>query len=219
MAPPRLPQVFVERLIGVLSAAAAVAAHGAVGRQEFVTQIHADTHRISGFDPRQPPQRFATYLLGTAANLVPAYDGPRQGWSALGEILAVLLTDSAIGDEDKAWIAALAVRYRLIPWEQPNAGVPPAVQARLATVPPQPPPYWEGGMFPAAVQRGWHLEGLQQARAEGAWERVLSLGQILDADLAVPELAAQVREELATQGIDLPALIRQAQEARAQQGD
>src|SRR5690349_3300960 len=101
MAPPRLPQLYVERLIGVLEAVPTIAHGGAGGRADFVGQIHAGIHRITGFDPRQSPHAFATHLLGTAANLVGAYDGPRKGWSALGEILAVLLADPAVPPDDK----------------------------------------------------------------------------------------------------------------------
>src|SRR5215213_2807831 len=169
MAPPRLPQQYVERLIGVLEAVPAVARLGVAGRRDFVAQIHADTHRITGFDPHQPPHDFATHLLGTAANLVPAYDGPRQGWTALGEILALLLGDPAVRAEDKSWIAALCVRYKLIPWDQPNAEIAPEVRTALAAVPPQPPPYWEGGMFPPAMQRGMHYDWLLEAVAAGNW--------------------------------------------------
>lgn len=153
MAPPRLPQAFVERLVGVLAAIPAVAADGAVGRQAFLAQIQADAHRISGFDPGEAPHDFATHLLATAANVVPLYDGPRQGWSALGEILAVLLADPALAAGDRDWIAGLCVRYKLIPTARTEAEVPAPVRALLAAVPPQLPPYWEGGMFPPATQR------------------------------------------------------------------
>src|SRR5215212_118323 len=134
MAPPRLPQPYVEHLAGVLETVPAIARWGVKGRAEFAAQIHAGIHRITGFDPHQSPHDFATHLLGTAANVVPAYDGPRRGWPALGEILAVLLADPTVGTEDKLWIAALCVRYKLIPWDQPQAEIAPEVRAALAAV-------------------------------------------------------------------------------------
>jgi hypothetical protein len=129
----------------------------------------------------------------------------------LGEILAVLLADPTVGAEDKLWIAALCVRYELIPWKKPDAEIAPAVRAALAAVPPQPPPYWEGGMFPPAMQREMQYGWLQEAVAAGNWQGVQSLAEALAANLAIPEVAAAVRAELAARALDLAALLARSQ--------
>ncbi|HMA35736.1 MAG TPA: hypothetical protein VKY74_14820 [Chloroflexia bacterium] len=155
MAPPRLPQIYIARLVPLLATLPALAGADAEQRGAFRQATYLDWHfrSTTGFDWDLPAHELATHLLGSAANVVPAYDGPRQGWSALGEIGAALLAAPSVGPADREFLAALIVRYQLIRWDRPGVAVPADLRAVLARVPPQPPPNWEGGMFPPTMQR------------------------------------------------------------------
>lgn len=97
---------------------------------------------------RDPPEDLARRFVGSAANVVPAYDGPRRGWTMLGALLQELVAHPATPPTDRAWLAGLIVQYRLIPLDAPGLPLAPALLAALAQLPPQPPPVWAPSAMP-----------------------------------------------------------------------
>ncbi len=87
--------------------------------------------------------------MGSAANLVPAYDGPRQGCTVLGDVLTDLIQNPAVRPADREFLASLIVRYRLLPLADPAFSLPPAVRALLDRLPPQPPPVYAPSAMPS----------------------------------------------------------------------
>ena len=209
MAPPRLPQVYVDRLAGIL-AGYPLLLTGSGGCTLSSARSMLDAW-VAGVETNAGPRRFAAELLGSAANLVPAYDGPRRGWTALGELVAVLLADPSTGAADSDWLAALIVRYRLIPWAVPGADVPAPLRARLAALSPQPPPYWDsGGMLSPALAHAWQYDALAAAAAAADWPQVRDRVAAIVTELQVPEQAALIRAELAERGLDVAELAARA---------
>ncbi|HMA33629.1 MAG TPA: hypothetical protein VKY74_04035 [Chloroflexia bacterium] len=214
MAPPRLPRVHIERLIPVLAAVPDLAPGRADGRPAFLQRAHLPDDLLHELDPHATAETVAARLLGYAATLWPWSTGPRQGRLALGDLLAVVLTEPAVAPADKEWVATLAVRYALIARAPPDPAIPPAVYAQLAQVPPQPPPYWDHRDFgmpsPPADRRAGLYRAVQAAAAAGEWERVLELEPMITGEFAIPEVAAEAQAALARSGIELPALVARA---------
>src|SRR5690242_14343956 len=149
MAPPRLPIDYEQRLVDIcLALPDLLRAHAAAWR-DLVTRAQVPADWITNRDWRkEPPELLIRSLIGSAANVVPAYDGPRRGWTALGAILQELVALPEVPAADRAWLAALIVRYRLIPLDAPGDPLHPALLAEIARLPPQPPPVWAPSAMP-----------------------------------------------------------------------
>ncbi|HUS14452.1 MAG TPA: hypothetical protein VM536_05455 [Chloroflexia bacterium] len=146
--------------------------------------------------PRDAPPRVAAeHLFGAAANLVPAYDGPRRGHTALGDILTVLIQEPGVAEADRVFMAGLLSRYRLLPRDPAAAPPPPAVASLLAGLPPQLPAYYDqsGLPLPPAVADAGRA-AVQAAAAAEDWARVVehASGIAVDPDVA-PLLAEAER--------------------------
>jgi hypothetical protein len=148
MAPPRLPQETVERLAALIAGLPPLT-HSAHERLDFANRAHVPAHWLEWLEWRGHPHEFAANLMGSAANLVPAYDGPRQGCTVLGDVLTELIQNPAVAPADRTFMASLIVRYRLLPLADPAFVLPPAVRALLDSLPPQPPPEYAPSAMPS----------------------------------------------------------------------
>jgi hypothetical protein len=147
MAPPRLPQEIVDRLATLIAALPPLAGSPAA-RLDFVNRAHVPDAWLEWLAWRGDPHTFAGRLMGSAANLVPAYDGPRQGCTVLGDVLTELIQNPAVSRADREFMGALIVRYRLLPLSDPAFALPAAVRDLLDSLPPQSPPVYAPGAMP-----------------------------------------------------------------------
>ena len=147
MAPPRLPQEYVERLVALCLDLPDLARGGAAW-QALAERADFPPGALTGVSWHDPPEELAQRFVGSAANVVPAYDGPRRGWTMLGMLLQQLVAHPAVRSADREWLAGLIVRYRLIPLDAPGLVLAPALVDELAHLPPQPPPVWAPSGMP-----------------------------------------------------------------------
>jgi hypothetical protein len=146
MAPPRLPQETEDRLVTIIAALPPLAA-GAHARRDLVERAHVPAEWLEWLDWRGEAHEFARRLIGSAANLVPAYDGPRRGCTVLGDLLTELIQHPAVTPADREFMATLIMRYRLLPLGDPAFVLPRPVAVLLDSLPPLPPPvYAPSGM-------------------------------------------------------------------------
>jgi hypothetical protein len=146
MAPPRLPQEYIDRLVALIAALPPLAG-SAAARLDFANRAHVPAAWLEWLEWRGAPHEFATRLMGSAANLVPAYDGPRQGCAVLGDVLTELIQNPAVTPPDREFMATLIMRYRLLPLGDPAFTLPRSVRVLLDSLPPLPPPvYAPSGM-------------------------------------------------------------------------
>jgi hypothetical protein len=203
----------IERIQPLLAGSPVLA--GRQARMAFREQTHLDEYfsYTTGFDWSLPAPELATHLLGSCAHIIPVSEGPRRGWTVVGELLNALVAARAPAPDDLAWLAALILRYRLIPTPVPEAEVTPILRAALAATPPTPPPYWEmDGMFPRPMMRAMRIADLEKAIQAGQWVLVLMLVAGFRAEAEVPELAEQLAADLAAHKLDLDALETQARQ-------
>lgn len=213
MAPPRLPQPMLERIQPLLAGSPVLA--GRQARAAFRAQTHLDEYfsYTTGFDWSLPAPELARHLLGSCSYIIPVYEGPRKGWTVMGEVINALVAGHPPAPDELAWLATLILRYRLIPDPAPEIEIAPALQTALAAMPPPPPPYWEmDGMFPRPMMRAVKIAELEKAIQAGQWEQVLAQVAGFRAEAAVAELATEVAADLAAHHLDLDALESQARQ-------
>jgi hypothetical protein len=145
MAPPRLPQEYVDRLVDVLLDVPELAYGGASEWRSFIERAHLPPGNVFWLDLKKRPRTIAEQLMGSVANLVPLYSGPRRGYTDLGGMLEELVRETDVMEEDRVFMASLIVRYKLIPLDD-ESKLAPELRALLADLPPQEPPVWDANM-------------------------------------------------------------------------
>jgi hypothetical protein len=142
MAPPRLPQEYVDRLVDVLLDVQALAYGGADEWRSFIQRANIPIGHIFWIDLKKQPRTIAEQLVGSVANLVPLYSGPRRGYTDLGGMLEELVKEADVAEEDCIFMASLIVRYKLVPLDD-ETKLSPELRALLADLPPREPPVWD----------------------------------------------------------------------------
>ncbi|HYP41976.1 MAG TPA: hypothetical protein VEX13_16580 [Chloroflexia bacterium] len=143
VAPPRLPQEYVDRLVDLLLDVPGLAYAGAGEWRSFIQRAHLPPGNVFWIDLKKGPRTIAEQLMGSAANLVPRYSGPRRGYTDLGGMLEELVKEADVAEDDCVFMASLIVRYKLIPLDD-ESRLSPELRALLADLPPQEPPVWDG---------------------------------------------------------------------------
>jgi hypothetical protein len=142
-----LPQETVDRLVTLVATLPPLAG-SARARLAFVNRAHVPTDWLEWLDWRGAAHEFARRLMGSAANLVPADSGPRQGCTVLGDILTELIQNPAVPPADREFLATLILRYRLLPLTDPAFVLPRPVAVLLDSLPPLPPPVYAPSAMP-----------------------------------------------------------------------
>lgn len=145
MAPPRLPQQYIDRLVDILLDVQGLAYGGASEWRSFIERAHIPIGHVFWIDLKKRPRTIAEQLMGSAANLVPLYSGPRRGYTDLGGMLEELVKEADVTEEDRAFMASLIVRYKLIPLDD-ESKLAPELRALMSDLPPQEPPMWDANM-------------------------------------------------------------------------
>jgi hypothetical protein len=145
MAPPRLPQEYVDRLVDVLLDVQALAYGGAGDWRSFIERANIPIGHVFWLDLKKRPRTIAEQLMGSAANLVPLYSGPRRGYTDLGGMLEELVKEADVAAEDRVFMASLIVRYKLVPLDD-ESKFSPELRALMSDLPPQEPPVWDSNL-------------------------------------------------------------------------
>jgi hypothetical protein len=145
MAPPRLPQEYVDRLVDSLLDVPELAYGGAAEWRSFIQRANIPIGHVFWLDLKKRPRTIAEQLMGSAANLVPLCSGPRRGYTDLGGLLEELVKEADVMEDDRVFMASLIVRYKLIPLDD-ESKIAPELRALMSDLPPQQPPVWDANM-------------------------------------------------------------------------